>query len=205
MKTKKKLKKSKKSAKKAKTKVASKRPAGKVSAAKGRWVYAFGGGKAEGRTDEQINAFQETGKISSETSLIAPIDGAALDAVRGLHAPPNAAIAGHRTTYGAPFGDLDQLQIGDLIEVGTLAGIRVGATVEPSETTDASYASTLTTHFGSVTPENALKWYSVQNTRGTFISPPFDISAQALSMPKTQANTIASSSANTTNANSPAQ
>jgi len=35
----------------------------------------------------------------------------------------NAAIAGHRTTYGAPFGDLDQLQIGDLIEVGTLAGV----------------------------------------------------------------------------------
>ncbi|MEY4338567.1 MAG: hypothetical protein RLZ14_417 [Actinomycetota bacterium] len=35
----------------------------------------------------------------------------------------NAAIAGHRTTYGAPFGNLDQLQIGDLIEVGTLAGV----------------------------------------------------------------------------------
>src|SRR6185369_6191693 len=28
-----------------------------------------------GRSDEQINAFQETGKISSETSLVAPIDG----------------------------------------------------------------------------------------------------------------------------------
>ncbi|MDO8364933.1 MAG: sortase [Actinomycetota bacterium] len=27
----------------------------------------------------------------------------------------NAAIAGHRTTYGAPFGDLDRLQPGDLI------------------------------------------------------------------------------------------
>ncbi len=29
----------------------------------------------------------------------------------------NAAIAGHRTTHGAPFGDLDQLQPGDLITV----------------------------------------------------------------------------------------
>ena len=35
----------------------------------------------------------------------------------------NAAIAGHRTTYGAPFGDLDQLVNGDLIQVQTLYGV----------------------------------------------------------------------------------
>lgn len=35
----------------------------------------------------------------------------------------NAAIAGHRTTYGAPFADLDQLIPGDLIQVETLSGI----------------------------------------------------------------------------------
>jgi sortase A len=34
----------------------------------------------------------------------------------------NSAIAGHRTTYGAPFGDLDQLTEGDLIQVRTLQG-----------------------------------------------------------------------------------
>jgi sortase A len=34
----------------------------------------------------------------------------------------NAAIAGHRTTYGAPFGDLDRLNPGDLIQVETLQG-----------------------------------------------------------------------------------
>jgi sortase A len=34
----------------------------------------------------------------------------------------NAAIAGHRTTYGAPFGDLDQLSRGDTISVRTLTG-----------------------------------------------------------------------------------
>jgi sortase A len=34
----------------------------------------------------------------------------------------NAAIAGHRTTYGAPFGDLDQLARGDTISVHTLTG-----------------------------------------------------------------------------------
>ena len=34
----------------------------------------------------------------------------------------NAAIAGHRTTYGAPFGRLDELSIGDLILFRTLTG-----------------------------------------------------------------------------------
>jgi sortase A len=36
--------------------------------------------------------------------------------------PGNAAIAGHRTTYGAPFNRLDELITGDDIEVTTLAG-----------------------------------------------------------------------------------
>jgi sortase A len=34
----------------------------------------------------------------------------------------NAAIAGHRTTYGAPFHNLDKLEAGDKIIVETLAG-----------------------------------------------------------------------------------
>ncbi len=34
----------------------------------------------------------------------------------------NAGIAGHRTTYGAPFGELDQLTTGDEIFVQTLTG-----------------------------------------------------------------------------------
>lgn len=34
----------------------------------------------------------------------------------------NVAIAGHRTTYGAPFYDLDQLEVGDQIEIQTLTG-----------------------------------------------------------------------------------
>ncbi|MEX2658057.1 MAG: class E sortase [Acidimicrobiales bacterium] len=36
--------------------------------------------------------------------------------------PGNAAIAGHRTTYGAPFGDLGELQEGDEILVTTREG-----------------------------------------------------------------------------------
>ncbi|NNE96906.1 MAG: sortase [Acidimicrobiales bacterium] len=35
----------------------------------------------------------------------------------------NAAIAGHRTTYGAPFGDLDLLEPGDRIVVETFQGL----------------------------------------------------------------------------------
>jgi sortase A len=34
----------------------------------------------------------------------------------------NAAIAGHRTTYGAPFGNVDQLEAGDEILVTTVQG-----------------------------------------------------------------------------------
>lgn len=34
----------------------------------------------------------------------------------------NSAIAGHRTTYGAPFFDLDQLAVGDMIQVTTVQG-----------------------------------------------------------------------------------
>ena len=50
----------------------------------------------------------------------------------------NSAIAGHRTTYGAPFGDLDELQPGDLIQVTTIAGdftysVTGTTIVEPTE------------------------------------------------------------------------
>ncbi len=49
----------------------------------------------------------------------------------------NAAIAGHRTTYGAPFSDLDQLRPGDEITVLTTQGtfayqVRESLVVDPS-------------------------------------------------------------------------
>jgi len=52
----------------------------------------------------------------------------------------NSAIAGHRTTYGAPFGDLDQLAIGDEINVATVQGkfkyrVTGQRAVDPSEVT----------------------------------------------------------------------
>ncbi len=39
--------------------------------------------------------------------------------------PGNSVISGHRTTYGAPFEDLDVLGPGDLIEVETAIGVHV--------------------------------------------------------------------------------
>ena len=50
----------------------------------------------------------------------------------------NSAIAGHRTTYGQPFRNVDRLQVGDEIRVTTLNGIFVYAVtgqtiVEPSQ------------------------------------------------------------------------
>jgi sortase A len=50
----------------------------------------------------------------------------------------NSAIAGHRTTYGAPFGDLDQLDPGDEITIETVQGkfaykVTEQRVVDPSE------------------------------------------------------------------------
>jgi sortase A len=39
--------------------------------------------------------------------------------------PGNAVISGHRTTYGRPFYDLDQLVVGDTIQVETSLGIHL--------------------------------------------------------------------------------
>ena len=51
----------------------------------------------------------------------------------------NAAVAGHRTTYDAPFGDIANLEFGDEIQVNTLYGnciytVTQRFIVEPSET-----------------------------------------------------------------------
>jgi len=54
---------------------------------------------------------------------------------------------------------------------GALSGMRMGATLEPSEIADESYTGTLIKEFSALTPENALKMYSIQNERGiwTFV------------------------------------
>ncbi len=39
--------------------------------------------------------------------------------------PGNSVLSGHRTTYGRPFFDLDQLVVGDTIEVESEIGVHV--------------------------------------------------------------------------------
>jgi sortase A len=41
--------------------------------------------------------------------------------------PGNAVISGHRTTYGRPFFDVDQLVVGDTIQIETALGINIYA------------------------------------------------------------------------------
>ena len=85
----------------------------------------------------------------------------------------NSAIAGHRTTYGAPFFDLDELEPGDLIEVQTLVGtytyeVTGSEVVSPADyalvipTTDPTVATlTLATCTPAYTARERLIVYSV--------------------------------------------
>jgi len=57
----------------------------------------------------------------------------------GFGEPGNAAIAGHRTTYGQPFHDLDLLEPGDRIDITTVRGsftYRVMAHPDPDAAED---------------------------------------------------------------------
>ncbi len=55
----------------------------------------------------------------------------------------NVAIAGHRTTYGKPFADIDQLRVGDQIELDTPIGGCVYQLKKPPFVVDKSDLSVL--------------------------------------------------------------
>jgi endo-1,4-beta-xylanase len=61
-----------------------------------------------------------------------------------------------------------------LQELADLRGLRIGSTLEPDEVVDAAYMETLVREFNSVTPENALKWYTVQPSPGAWNFGPGD-------------------------------
>lgn len=61
-----------------------------------------------------------------------------------------------------------------LRELATPIGFRIGATAEPGETGPGPYATTLAREFNAVTPENALKWYTVQPSPGGWQFGPAD-------------------------------
>jgi len=68
----------------------------------------------------------------------------------------NAAIAGHRTTYGAPFNRIDELVPGDRIETFTLQGKFVYQVVAPPD---------------GPSIERGPGWWSVRPTQGEVIGP----------------------------------
>ena len=81
--------------------------------------------------------------------------------------PGNAAIAGHRTTYGAPFNRLDELEQGDEILVTTVQGafryeVRETLIVTPTRsrcsTTTATTASPSRRAIPSTRPGSASSW-----------------------------------------------
>jgi len=55
-----------------------------------------------------------------------------------------------------------------LRQLADLAGIRLGASAEASEVLPGAYAETLAREFSSVTPENAMKWYTTNPGPGVF-------------------------------------
>lgn len=59
-------------------------------------------------------------------------------------------------------------------ELATMAGIRLGSTLEPNEAVDAQYAATLAANFTALTPENALKLYTVRPAADTWNWGPAD-------------------------------
>ena len=64
--------------------------------------------------------------------------GSALPGRRG-----NFAVAGHRTTYGAPFFDLDQVEAGDLVHVQDRDGLWFTYEVQESRIVDPDAVSVL--------------------------------------------------------------
>ncbi len=57
----------------------------------------------------------------------------------------NSAIAGHRTTHGHPFLELDQLEPGDLIEITTLVGTYTYAVTDSLVVKPTEYAAVIPT------------------------------------------------------------
>lgn len=61
-----------------------------------------------------------------------------------------------------------------LADLGAMLGIRIGSTAEPDEVGPGPYADTLRREFSSLTPENAMKWYSTNPAQGVYDFGPAD-------------------------------
>jgi endo-1,4-beta-xylanase len=61
-----------------------------------------------------------------------------------------------------------------LRDLGARVGLRVGTAVNPTELSSARYSSLIADQFSTVTPENEMKWETVEPTRGHYNWAPAD-------------------------------
>ncbi len=61
-----------------------------------------------------------------------------------------------------------------LRDLGARVGLRIGVAVNPSELTSAKYRDLIADQFSSVTPENEMKWETLEPTRGSYNWAPAD-------------------------------
>lgn len=106
---------------------------------------------------------------TTRTSLFDRVRAAvvALVVVTGWLAAPAPAVAAAGCDPARP--DTCTLR-----ELADRLGMRIGATAEPPEVVPGPYRDTLLREFNAVTPENAMKWYTVQSTRGVWNFGPAD-------------------------------
>lgn len=81
-----------------------------------------------------------------------------------LGAPRGAASAATAQAEGGC--EVSRPATCSLSELAALVPLRIGSTAEAEEVVDGPYADTLAREFSSLTPENALKWYSTQPNPG---------------------------------------
>ncbi len=113
----------------------------------------------------------------------------------------NAAIAGHRTTYGAPFYNLDELAPGDLIQIRTVQGLftyKVTTTqvVSPSDTAVVDNTSTPQLTLTTCNPRFSASTRLVVHARLTTAPAPTALPPKAPPRSRTHPGTGASASAN---------
>ena len=108
----------------------------------------------------------------SKVNRAALIAATAAIVAASLCAVPQASASAHADPHPGRPGAAAARSLGAL---GDRAGVRIGTAVDMAAlAADAPYRAAATTEFSSVTPENVMKWESVEPTRGTYDWAPAD-------------------------------
>jgi endo-1,4-beta-xylanase len=87
-----------------------------------------------------------------------------------LLSPMAAMAASSSSTTNPPVGT----HTDSLRDLGARVGLRVGTAVNPTELNSSTYKSLIADQFSTVTPENEMKWETVEPTRGQYNWAPAD-------------------------------